>query len=110
MKCALRIFSVKPEPHVRKLESQQAAELVTAIASFEGLADQRQQKLASCDPIPSVLQPDARIDDHDDELLLSPNGPSKLKQEIIDQEDKFLLPDLNIPVENSNSEVIDRVS
>ncbi|KAG5537463.1 hypothetical protein RHGRI_024781 [Rhododendron griersonianum] len=86
------------------LESQQAAERVTAIASFEGLADQRRQKLASCDPIPSVLQPDARIDDHDDELLLSPNGPSKLKQEIIDQEDKFLLPDLNIPVENSNSE------
>lgn len=92
------------------LESQPAAERVAAVASIKAIPDQTQQNVASPDPIPSVLQPDVKTDNHDSTQLPCPNGSSKLQQEIINQENKFLLPDLNEPTEDSNSEVLDRVS
>ncbi|CAL5435602.1 unnamed protein product [Camellia sinensis] len=92
------------------LESQSAAERVTAVASVKAIPDQTQQNVASRNPIPSVLQPNIKTDNHDSTQLPCPNDSSKLQQETINQENKFMLPDLNEPIEDSNSEVLDRVS
>ncbi|GFZ07941.1 hypothetical protein Acr_19g0008780 [Actinidia rufa] len=94
------------------LDSQPVVERVTANASVEAIPDQTQQKLASSDAMPPILPPAVRIDDHNAKQQPStPEGSSQLHQEVICPEDKFVLPDLNLPVEeDSNTEVLHRVS
>ncbi|KAH7866250.1 hypothetical protein Vadar_017639 [Vaccinium darrowii] len=94
-------------------ESRQTAERITEIASLKDTPDQKLaccEPIASCEPICSVPLPDVRIDYHSNtQPAPSPDGSSNLQQDAMNDE-KFLLPDLNAPVDNSNSDVIDRVS
>ena len=94
------------------LDSQPVTERVTAVASVEAIPAQTQQKLASSDPMPPILPPEVRIDDHNAKQQPStPKDPSQLHPEVISPENKFVLPDLNQPIEDdSNSEVLHKVS
>ncbi|GFZ11867.1 hypothetical protein Acr_23g0002520 [Actinidia rufa] len=88
------------------LDSPTVAERVIAVASVEAIPAQTQQKLASSDPMPPILPPEVRIDDHNAKQQPStPKDSSQLHPEVISPENKFVLPDLNQPIEDdSNSE------
>ncbi|PSR96013.1 DNA topoisomerase 4 subunit A like [Actinidia chinensis var. chinensis] len=94
------------------LDSPTVAERVIVVASVEAIPAQTQQKLASSDPMPPILPPEVRIDDHNAKQQPStPKDSSQLHPEVISPENKFVLPDLNQPIEDdSNSEVLPKVS
>ncbi|PSS07546.1 Major facilitator superfamily domain-containing protein [Actinidia chinensis var. chinensis] len=83
----------------RDLEFEPAPDRLTEVASVGAIRDQTQQESVPCDPIPSTLQPDNETDDCNTTQPSSPNGSSTLQHEVITQENNFILPDLNLPIE-----------
>ncbi|CAL5373319.1 unnamed protein product [Camellia sinensis] len=91
------------------LASHSAVKGVATVASEEAIANQIQQIVAAafCDPIPSILPPDVKIDNHDAEQQPAMlNGSSKLQQEVMNRENNFVVPDLNLSLEDANSEAL----
>ncbi|CAL5327601.1 unnamed protein product [Camellia sinensis] len=90
------------------LASHSAVKGVATVASEEAIANQIQQIAAAfCDPIPSILPPDVKIDNHDAEQQPAMlNGSSKLQQEVMNWENNFVVPDLNLSLEDANSEAL----
>ncbi|THG18897.1 hypothetical protein TEA_027520 [Camellia sinensis var. sinensis] len=90
------------------LASHSAVKGVATVASEEAIPNQIQQIAAAfCDPIPSILPPDVKIDNHDAEQQPAMlNGSSKLQQEAMNWENNFVVPDLNLSLEDANSEAL----
>ncbi|XAR50498.1 hypothetical protein NMG60_11004840 [Bertholletia excelsa] len=78
-------------------ESQRALERVTVATPAEAVHCQTQEKVPSCDSISSLLQVDAGAGRFEAAQLPALNLSSKA-----DRDDKFVLPDLNLPMEEGN--------
>lgn len=80
-------------------ESQPLLESVKAVAPIEASPGQTQLNVASCDPMPLILPPEVKIDDHEDtkQQLPTPKVSSELQP---NQDNKFAVPDLNLPLDD----------
>ncbi|KAF7124041.1 hypothetical protein RHSIM_Rhsim12G0188600 [Rhododendron simsii] len=81
-------------------ESQPLVESVKAVAPIAASPGQTQQNVASCYPMPLILPPEVRIDDHEDTKQQPPTP--KVSYELQpNQENKFAVPDLNLPLDDN---------
>lgn len=80
-------------------ESQPPVENAKAVAPIEASPGETQQHKTSCDPMPLILPPEVRIDDHED-AEQQPPTPKVSSELQPDQENKFSVPDLNLPMDD----------
>lgn len=91
------------------LTMQAAAEGVTTFASEKPVSDQTSEMLAASEPDPFILPPSVTINDPAALPALSaPNNCLEVQKqkEVAKHENKFALPDLNVALVESSSEVL----
>ncbi|XP_059639977.1 uncharacterized protein LOC132282345 [Cornus florida] len=97
------------------LPAQPVAKIVGAVATEGAISDQQvQQNVASCDSIPSILPPSVtgKALDALREPFSPPKSLSVVQEEVVEKESMFMLPDLNLPLEedSSTTEVLHGIS
>lgn len=84
-----------------------AAKGVATFASEEPVSDQTSEMLAASDPDPFILPPSVTVNDPAALPALSaPNSCLEVQKEVANHENKFALPDLNVALVESGSEVL----
>lgn len=85
--------------------SQRATEGVATVASEETSSNQTMDKLAASSPDPVMLPPSVTVDDPAAlPVLPSPNTCLEVQKEITVHENKFVVPDLNVALEEYSTD------